>query len=66
VGHRGVLRLLAAGGTVQQAAAVEGVRLPVRNLRFGREGGGLGGQGLYGTQVAGLGGRGRRADPVRR
>lgn len=34
--------------------------------RFGREGVGLAGQDLYGTQVARLGGRGRRADPVRR
>ena len=50
----------------RQGAAVEGVRLPVRDLRFGREGGGLAGQDLYGTQVARLGGRGRRADPVRR
>ena len=54
------------GGTVQQAAAVEGVRLPVRDIRFGREGVGLAGQDLTGTQFAGLGGRGRRADPVRR
>jgi hypothetical protein len=31
-----------------------------------REGVGLAGQDLYGTQVARLGGRGQRADPVRR
>ena len=41
---------------VQQAAAVERVRLPMRDLRFGRERGGLARESLRGAQVAGLGG----------
>ena len=41
---------------VQQAAAVQRVRLPVRDLRFGGERGGLARQGLRGAHVAGLGG----------
>ncbi len=41
---------------VQQAAAVERVRLPVRDLRFGGERGGLAREGLCGARVAGLGG----------
>ena len=44
------------GGIVlQQAAAVQRVRLPVRDLRFGGERGGLAREGLRGVQVAGLG-----------
>jgi hypothetical protein len=42
---------------VQQAAAVQRVRLPVRDLRSGCEGVGLAGQELRGTRVAGLGGQ---------
>ena len=41
---------------VQQTAAVQRVRLPVRDLRFGGERGGLAREGLRGAQVAGLGG----------
>ncbi len=41
---------------VQQAAAVERVRLPMRDLRFGGERGGVAREGLCGAQVAGLGG----------
>ena len=41
---------------VQQAAAVERVRLPVRDLRFGGERGGVAREGVCGAQVAGLGG----------
>ena len=41
---------------VQQAAAVQRVRLPVRDLRFGGERGGVAREGLRGAQVAGLGG----------
>ena len=44
------------GIMVQQAAAVQRVRLPVRDLRFGGERGGLTREGLRGAQVAGLGG----------
>src|SRR5208283_4576379 len=47
---------------VQQAAAIERVRLPMRYLRFGGERGGLARQGLRGAHVAGLGGE---ADGVR-
>ena len=41
---------------VQQAAAIQRVRLPVRDLRLGGERGGLAREGLRGAQVAGLGG----------
>ena len=41
---------------VQQAAAVERVRVPVRDLRFGGERGGVTRERLRGAQVAGLGG----------
>ena len=41
---------------VQQAAAIERVRLPMRDLRFGGERGGLARESLRGAQVAGLGG----------
>jgi hypothetical protein len=52
---------------IRRAALVAAAVTPVgAGSRFGREGVGLAGQGLYGTQVAGLGGRGRRAEPVRR
>ena len=42
---------------VEQAAAVQRVRLPVRDLRLGREGVGAAGERLRGAQVAGLGGQ---------
>ena len=41
---------------VEQAAAVQRVRLPVRDLRFGGERLGVAREGLRGAQVAGLGG----------
>ena len=41
---------------VQQAATVERGRLPVRDLRSGREGNGLAGEGVRLGQVAGLDG----------
>ena len=41
---------------VEQAAAIQRVRLPVRDLRSGGERGGLAREGLRGGQVAGLGG----------
>ena len=44
------------GIVVQQAAAIQCVCLPVRDLRFGGERGGLARQGLCGTKVVGLGG----------
>ena len=42
---------------VEQAAAVQRVRLPVRDLRSGGEGFGVAGERLRGAQVAGLGGQ---------
>ena len=41
---------------IEQAAAIQRVRLPVRDLRFGGERGCLARAGLRGAQVAGLGG----------
>ena len=41
---------------VKQAAAVERVRLPMRDLRFGGERGGLAHEGLCGAQITGFGG----------
>ena len=41
---------------VQQAAAIERVRLPMRDLRFGGERGSVAREGLCGAQVAGRGG----------
>ena len=52
------------GVVVQQAAAVQRVRLPVRDLRSGGEGVGLAGEGLRGAQVAGLRWRGGRRRPA--
>jgi len=44
------------GVAVQEAAAVQCVRLSVRDLRFGGQRGGVAREGLRGVQVAGLGG----------
>ena len=41
---------------IEQAAAIEHVRLPVRDLRFGGKRGGLAREGPCGPHVAGLGG----------
>ena len=52
------------GIAVEQAAAVQRVRLPVRDLRSGGERVGVARQGLRGAQVAGLGRRGGRRRPA--
>ena len=42
---------------VQQAVAIDRIRLPVRDLRYGGQSGGLAREGLRGAQVAGGGGQ---------
>ena len=44
------------GIPIQQPAAVESIRLPVRDLRSGGQGDGVTGEGLGNAEVAGLGG----------